>query len=52
MFNPNFVVKRNGWQEQVQLDSKIMLRITKLAYTLNMQFVDPGELLLSFDHIM
>jgi ribonucleoside-diphosphate reductase subunit M1 len=38
-----FVVKRNGRQERVQFD-KITSRITKLAYNLNMQFVDPGTL--------
>jgi hypothetical protein len=38
-----FVVKRNGKQERVHFD-KITSRITKLAYGLNMNFVDPGEL--------
>jgi ribonucleoside-diphosphate reductase subunit M1 len=36
-----FVIKRNGRQERVQFD-KITSRITKLAYNLNTQFVDPG----------
>lgn len=34
------VVKRNGKPERVQFD-KITSRISKLAYGLNMQFVDP-----------
>jgi hypothetical protein len=42
-----FVVKRNGRQERVQFD-KITSRITKLAYNLNMQFVDPGEWLVAW----
>jgi hypothetical protein len=37
-----FVVKRNGKQERVHFD-KITSRITKLAYGLNMNFVDPGS---------
>ncbi len=36
-----YVLKRNGRQERVQFD-KITSRITKLAYGLNTQFVDPG----------
>jgi hypothetical protein len=37
-----YVVKRNGKQERVQFD-KITSRISKLAYNLNTQFVDPGK---------
>jgi hypothetical protein len=37
------VIKRNGRHERVQFD-KITSRIAKLAYNLNTQFVDPGEL--------
>ena len=37
------VIKRNGRKERVQFD-KITSRITKLAYGLNTQFVDPGEM--------
>ena len=36
-----FVVKRNGQKERVHFD-KITSRISKLAYGLNMNFVDPG----------
>lgn len=35
------VIKRNGKQERVQFD-KITSRISKLAYGLNQQFVDPA----------
>ncbi len=42
-----FVIKRNGRQERVQFD-KITSRITKLAYNLNTQFVDPGACALGF----
>ena len=37
-----YVLKRNGRKERVQFD-KITSRITKLAYNLNTQFVDPGR---------
>jgi hypothetical protein len=40
-----FVIKRNGKQERVHFD-KITSRITKLAYGLNMNFVDPGAIYL------
>lgn len=36
-----FVLKRNGQKERVHFD-KITSRISKLAYGLNMNFVDPG----------
>ena len=36
-----WVIKRNGQKEPVHFD-KITSRIMKLAYGLNMNFVDPG----------
>jgi hypothetical protein len=50
-FHPNLVLKLINRKERGHFE-KIASRIMKLEYNLNMQFVDSGEPLLSFDQIM